>query len=96
MVDSETLVYRRNEYTNSFKNFPTTNTFDRDICNGKITLKEANKDQIDLLVKVVNFKSKIKPQNVEKEPNIKDIIKNLYAYFDGREFFILLIAEYFQ
>ena len=33
-----------NEYTHSFKNFQTISTFGRDICNGKITLKEASKD----------------------------------------------------
>ena len=36
-VDRENLVYRRNEYTYSFKNFGIINTFGRDIYNGKIT-----------------------------------------------------------
>ena len=44
MIDRENLVYRTNEDTYSFKNFQTINTFDKNICNGAITLKEADKD----------------------------------------------------
>ena len=36
----------------SFKNFRSINTFGRDIYNGTITLKEADKDQSSLLVKL--------------------------------------------
>ena len=47
--------------------FRTKNTIDRDIYNGTITLKGANKDQKRLLVEIVNFKSKIKYQkSIEK------------------------------
>ena len=46
VVNKENLVYRTNEYTYNFKNFQTINTFGRDIYNGIITLKEADKDQI--------------------------------------------------
>ena len=40
-VDREKLIYETNEYTYSFKNFQTINTFDRDIFEGnlKINLK---------------------------------------------------------
>ena len=41
-VDRENLFYRTNEYTYSFKNFRTIDTFGRGICNIKITLKEAD------------------------------------------------------
>ena len=46
IVNKENLVYRTNEYTHNFKNFQTINTFGRDIYNGIITLKEADKYQI--------------------------------------------------
>ena len=47
--------------------FRTINTFDRDIYNGTITLKGANKDQKSLLVEIMHFKSKIKYQkSIEK------------------------------
>ena len=48
-----------------------------------ITVKEADKDQMSSLV--MNFKSKVKPRNPEKKQNKKDILKNVYALFDGRE-----------
>ena len=41
-VYRENLFYRTNEYTYSFKNFRTIDTFGRGICNSKITLKEAD------------------------------------------------------
>ena len=44
-------------------NFRTINTFDRDIYNGTISLKEGDKDQSSLLVEIINFNSNIKPQN---------------------------------
>ena len=39
----EKLIYETNEYTYSFKNFQTIKTFGRDIYEGKITIKEADK-----------------------------------------------------
>ena len=33
----------------------------------------------------MNFKSKIKPQNPDKKQTKKDILKSLYALFDGRK-----------
>ena len=54
-VDREILVYRPNEYTYSFKNFRTINTFGRDIYNGKISLKEADEYQSDLLLEIMDF-----------------------------------------
>ena len=84
-VDRQNLVSRTNEYTYSFKNFRTINTFNRDIYNRTITLNEADKYQSSLLVEIMNFKSKIKPQNPEKKRKKKGILKNLYALCDGRE-----------
>ena len=80
-VNRENLVHRTNEYTNSFKNFRTINTFGRDIYNGTITLKEANKDERSLLVE--NMRKN--PQNPEKKKQKKDILKNLYALLNGRK-----------
>ena len=50
-----------------------------------VTVREAYKDQSDLLVETMNFKSKIKPQNPEKRQQKKDILQNLHALFDGKE-----------
>ena len=36
----------------------TIDTFGRDIYNDKITLKEANEDESDLLVEILNFRKK--------------------------------------
>ena len=48
-------------------NFQTIKTSARDIYNGKTTLKEADEDQNSLLVDIMNFKNKAKPQDPEKK-----------------------------
>ena len=85
MVDRAKLVYRTNEYTYSFKNFLTINTFGGETYNGKLSLKKADENQSSLLVEIINFRKKAKPLNPEKKREKKDILKNAYAFFEGRE-----------
>ena len=75
----ETFVYRTNKHTYSFKNFQTLETFSRDIYNSTITLKKVNKDQSKLLFKIMDFKSKIKPQNPENKPK-KMVLRTYMPY----------------
>ena len=84
-IDREKLIYRASEYTYSFQNFQTIKTFGRDIYNGKITLKESDEDQANLLVEIMNFKKKAKPQDPGKKQERKVVLKNLYDCFEGRE-----------
>ena len=85
MADREKLIYRTNEYTYDFRNFQIINAFGREIYNGNIALKEVDEDQSSLLVKIIIFKKKTKPQNPKKKQENKDTLKNLYALFEGRE-----------
>ena len=62
----EKLIYETNEYTYSFKNFQTIKTFGRDIYEGKITIKEADEYQTDLLTEIMNFKKNRKPRSKKK------------------------------
>ena len=62
-VDRQKLIYKTNEYTYSFKNFETMKTFGRDIYEGKITIKEADKYQTDLLTEILNFRANTKPRS---------------------------------
>ena len=68
-VDREKFIYETNEYTYSFKNFQTIKTFGRDIYEGKITIKEADEYQKDLLVEIKSFKKHAKPRSQEKKKN---------------------------
>ena len=85
MADREKLIYRTNEYTYDFRNFQIINAFGREIYNGNIALKEVDEDQSSLLVKIIIFKKKTKPQNPKKKQENKDTLKNLYPLFEGRE-----------
>ena len=84
-VDRKKPVYRASEYTYSFQNFRTIRSFGRDIYNGEITLKEANEDQASLLNEIMNFRDKTKSEDGEKKKKKKDVLTNLYKFFEGRE-----------
>ena len=75
-VDREKLIYKTNEYTYSFRNFQTIKTFGRDIYEGKITIKEANKYQTDLLAQM-NFRKNTKPRSQEKKQEKEIVLENL-------------------
>ena len=86
MTEKSYKIYRASEYTCSFQNFQTIKTFGRDIYNGKITLEEANEDQANLLVEIMNFKKKQKTHSVQKKiQERKAVLKNLHGLFEGRE-----------
>ena len=53
------------KHTYNFQNFQTIIIFGRDIYNGTITLKEADKGQSDLLVKIFNFRKQVQLKNPE-------------------------------
>ena len=80
-VDREKLYHRTNEYTYNFQNLRTINAFGRDIYNATITLKNADKDQSDLLDDILNFREQVKPKNTEKKqqkevPGVKILWKD--------------------
>ena len=85
MVDREKSYYKSNKYTYNFQNFSAISTFGRDIYNGTITKKEADEDQSDLSVEILNFRKQVKPKNTEKKQQKEDVLKNLYNFFEGRE-----------
>ena len=66
-VDREKIIYEKDEDTYSFKNFQTIKTFGRDIYKGKITIKEADEYQANLLTEIINFRKNTKPRSQEKK-----------------------------
>ena len=66
-IDREKLVYNASGYIYDFRNFRTIRTFGKDIYEGKITLKEADENQSNLLYEIRNFKDKTRPQNDDKK-----------------------------
>ena len=95
-VDREKLINKTKEYTYSFKNFRTIKAFGRDIYDGKITLKEADEDQADLLSEIIILLKNSKTKNYREKTRQKIIYKNLYILKVEKEFLMLLIAKYFQ
>ena len=97
MQTEKKLTYETNEYTYSFKNFQTIKTSGRDICEGKITIEEADKYHTDLLAEVMNFMKNMKPRSQEKKQEKETVLVNLYNFFEGREKIIdAFEAKYFR
>ena len=95
-VDREKLIYETNEYTYSFKNFQTIKTFGRDIYEGKITIKEADEYQADLLTEIMNFKKNTKPRSQEKNKKKKLFLKTgIFFLRVEKKFLALLKVKYF-
>ena len=85
IVDREKLIYQASEYIHSFKNFQTIESFGRDIYEGKIAIEESDKDQTDLLAKIMNFRKNTKPRSQEKNKKKKLFLKTCIIFFEGRE-----------
>ena len=81
-VDRQKLIYETNEYTYSFKNYQKffQKTLGRNIYEGKITIKEVDEYQTDLLVEIMNFKKHAKPKSQEKKQKKEVVLKNLYNF----------------
>ena len=62
-VDREKLIYKASENIYDFRNFKTVRTLGEDIYEGKITLKEADEEQSDLLYAIKYFNERTKPKS---------------------------------
>ena len=62
-VDREKLIYKASENIYDFRNFKTVRTLGEDIYEGKITLKEADEEQSDLLYEIKYFNERTKPKS---------------------------------
>ena len=97
-VDRKNLVYGTNEYIYSFKIFWRINTFGRDIYNGKITLKEADEDQSNLLVEIMNFRKKNQDHRIQGNNKRRKLFLKTCMQFLRlqKEYLMILKAKYFQ
>ena len=64
-VDREKLIYDAGKYMYDFRIFDAIRPFGEDIYNGKIMLREADKDQSDLADEINGFIKTTKPRNSE-------------------------------
>ena len=82
----ENIVYKTNGYTYSSKIFRTIKTFDKDIYDNEINLKEADEDQNSLSVEILNIRKQIKHINPERIKQQRgSILKNLHTLFTCTE-----------
>ena len=89
-VDREKLIYETDKYTYRFKNFQTK-AFGRDIYEGKITIKEADEYQADLLTEIMNFRKNTKPRSQEKNEKKKLLFKTCIIFLRVEKKFLMLL-----
>ena len=95
-IDREKLIYETNEYTYSFKNFQTIKTFGRDIYDGKITIKDADEYQTDLLAEILHFRKNTKSRSEEKNKKKKLSFKTCIMFLRvQKKLLMLLKVKYF-
>ena len=94
MVDRENLYYKTNEYTYDFQNLRRINTLATDIYNGTLTLKEADNDQSDLLIEILNFRKQVKQKYPEKNQQKEDVLRERVNRIE-KGFLMPLIEKYF-
>ena len=66
------------------------------IYNGKINIDLPERDQRNLLKKLVKFNDKFRPRIAVGKDKKRNIYDSAYALHEGREFLMLSQVEYFQ
>ena len=84
-IDREKLIYKASEYIYSFRNFRTIRMFGRDIYEGKITVKEADEDQSNLLNELGTLIIKKDRKMIRKKEKKKLFLKTCITFFEARE-----------
>ena len=96
-IDRENSYFKTAKNTYNFKTFRAISTFGRNIYSGTITKEKFDKDQSDLLFKILNFKKKVKPRNPGKKNQKKMLLKLIASFWRWeKEFLMFLTAIYFQ
>ena len=81
MVDRENIYYKMDKVTHNFRNFWIISTFRRDIYNGRVTTKDTDNDQSNLIVKILHFRKKVKPKGSEKKKQADCYQKLIWSFW---------------
>ena len=79
------MIYYSSKEPFDFKIFITIRSLGENIYSGKITINEADQEQVDLVEYILNFNNSTRPKNKYDKKNVLNNATNLY---DGRKFVI--------
>ena len=79
------MIYYSSKEPFDFKIFITIRSLGENIYSGKITINEADQEQVDLVEYILNFNNNTRPKNKYDKKNVLNNATNLY---DGRKFVI--------
>ena len=91
MVNRENLINETKNYTSSFNKFKTKRYFAKNIYNGKSILNDANEDQSNSLVEIMNFKKQIRPRDPEKKQGEKILLKAYMHFMKVEKWFLMVL-----
>ena len=69
-MNREDLIYKTFRHFYNFQQLQTIRYFTKNIFNGQNTLNDANKDQANLLVEIMNFNKSVNQESQEKWINV--------------------------
>ena len=79
------MIYYSSKEPFDFNAFKTIRSFDENIYSGKITINEADQEQVDLLEYISN---KARPKNKDDKKNKRNVFNTAKNLYEGRELVI--------
>ena len=76
-------VYKANKYKYDFQQYETIKSFGDSICNGKITIDEAEIDQSSMLDSLTDFHDRSRPKAAESKKKKGNTYRSEYALYEG-------------
>ena len=85
-MNREDLIYRTNNYIYNFQKFELIRSFAKNICEGKITLENADNEQASLLLEIDDFKKETKSKHFfNNKKQRRDTLHSLNTLYEVRE-----------
>ena len=85
MVNRENLCYEGEKNKYNLQQFDIIKSFARKNLINVISFEEADENQVELLIPIIDFKKSTKPKNLKKTNIKKNTLKSVSSLFDGRE-----------
>ena len=90
------MIYYSSKELFDFHAFKTVSSFGENIYCGKITIKEADQEQADLLEYILNFNNKARPKNKDAKKNKINVFNTAKNLHKGRELAINVFNSVFK
>ena len=84
-IKRKDLKFETNRYIFDFQQYETISSFDDSIYNGKISIKEAQMKQTNLLENIINLSNKSRARTKKGKDKKQNTFDSTNALYEGRE-----------